>query len=154
MKRRILVVALGVCVGACGYDSSRANTADAFVEDCNFDSRAQTYTPGLTASSDDGVKVVLVSALPTRPVRFENTWQVQILDAQDQPMEASLVVEPFMPDHGHGTPQPPLPEAGTELGSYDMGPFDLWMPGIWELRMLVTRDEVTSRADFTFCIEE
>ncbi len=154
--KRILVVALLIGVGACGEDSEGTpDTPDAFVENCSDDSRAHTYTPGLTVTSDDGMKVVLVSAVPAPPVRFDNTWEVQILDAQDQPMEASsFVVEPYMPDHGHGTSEPPLPQAGSELGSYEMGPFDLWMPGIWQVHMIVTHGEDTSRATFTFCIDE
>ena len=119
------------------------------------DPRAQTYVPGMSVSAADGAQLVLVSAAPAPPVRFENVWSVQFLNAQDQPLAVSEVrVEPFMPDHGHGTPQPPLPVAGENVGGYDMGPFDLWMPGVWEMRISADHGETTSTAVMTFCIEE
>jgi hypothetical protein len=120
-----------------------------------MDPRAQAYVPGMSVAADDGVQVTLLEALPAPPVRFDNVWTLQILDAADQPMaDTQLVVEPYMPDHGHGTPQPPSPVPGDGVGQYDMGPFDLWMPGIWELRFSVSHEGSTSLAVMTFCLEE
>lgn len=149
--RIVLISAL--LLFACG--GSEPSVEPDAAADCTQDSRAQTYTPGMAVAADNGVQVVLLSAAPAPPVRFENIWSLQILDAQDQPLEVSdISVEPFMPDHGHGTPQPPNPVAGATAGVFDMGPFDLWMPGIWELRISVSHGENTSLALLTFCIEE
>jgi hypothetical protein len=106
-------------------------------------------------SADDGLKVVILDALPQPPARFDNVWSIQILDELDQPLSVDAFrIDPYMPDHGHGTPRPPVPIDGADVGGYDMGPFDLWMPGIWELRLAVDHDGATSTATFTFCIEE
>jgi hypothetical protein len=140
-------------VGACGDDSS-SSAADAMA-DCTEDPRGQTYTPGMTVAADDGIQVALVEALPAPPVRFGNVWDLEVRDAAGAPVSfTSLGVVPFMPDHGHGTPQPPLPVAGVETGTFSMGPFDLWMPGIWELRFSVDREGTISLATMTFCLEE
>jgi hypothetical protein len=109
----------------------------------------------MLALAGDGIQVALLMASPAPPVRFDNEWTVQILDAQGQALEATaLQVEPFMPDHGHGTPKPPLPLAGDQVGQYHMDLFDLWMPGIWELRFTVVHASATSTAVLTLCIEE
>ena len=138
---------------ACGDDSS-SSAADA-MPDCTEDPRGQSYSPGMTVAADDGIQVALIEARPAPPVRFENVWDLEVRDAAGVPVSVtSLAVVPFMPDHGHGTPQPPLPEAGVETGTFSMGPFDLWMPGIWELRFSVDREGTISLATMTFCLEE
>ncbi len=148
---RFLLVSLLLC--ACS-DNQEAAVPDA-TPDCSLDSRAQVFSAGMSAMADDGVQVVLVSALPAPPVRFDNEWSVQILDAQGEALDVTeLQVEPFMPDHGHGTPEPPMPVAGQELGDWEMGPFDLWMPGIWEVRFAIVHAGTTSIAVLTLCIEE
>ncbi len=102
-----------------------------------------------------GIGLVLQAAEPLAPVRFDNTWTVQAVDAQGAPLvTTNLSVEPYMPDHGHGTPEPPEAVSGTEPGSYEMGPFDLWMPGIWELHFSIEHESQTSVATLTICIEE
>lgn len=139
---------------SCGDDNSSGAAADA-MPDCTEDPRGQSYSAGMTALADDGIQVVLVEARPGPPVRFDNVWDVEVRDSSGVPVAVTtLVVEPFMPDHGHGTPQPPLPEAGVETGTFSMGPFDLWMPGIWELRFSVDREGTISLATMTFCLEE
>jgi len=106
-------------------------------------------------SAADGVGVVLLTTAPAPPERFDNLWTLQIVDADDSPMTPTdVAVVPFMPDHGHGTPQPPKPVAGSEPGSYSMGPFDLWMPGIWEMTFTIEHEATTSTAVLTLCIEE
>lgn len=51
--------------------------------------------------------------------------------------ELELVMTPFMPAHGHGTPQEP---SVTPLGngSYRFDDVLLPMPGLWELRTTVS----------------
>lgn len=148
------LIAIALLLSACG-GTDDANVSTDAQPDCTMDSRIQTYSAGMRVAASDGVQVALLSAAPAPPVRFDNQWTVQILDAADQPMpDTELVVVPFMPDHGHGTPQPPNPVAGQDPGTYEMGPFDLWMPGVWELTFSVAHDQTTSVAIMTFCLEE
>ena len=142
-----------VLVAACASDEE-PEASDAMA-DCTVDSRAEAYAPGMQAMAPDGTRLVLVSAEPGPPVRFDNTWTVQALGADGEPLAVTdLRVEPFMPDHGHGTPEPPEPVAEAEPGRYRMGPFDLWMPGIWQLHFSMDHGETTSTATLSFCIEE
>lgn len=149
-----MAISAALLMGAgCGSDDA-SETPDA-MPDCSQDSRGQTYTPGMVATSSDGTQLAINMALPNPPVRFDNVWTVQVLDAEARPMVASaLRVVPFMPDHGHGTPEPPQPTTGTEAGEFNMGPFDLWMPGIWELNIEADHGDQTSAYSFTFCIQE
>jgi hypothetical protein len=154
MKERLLLTLATLAIAACGGEQGGNVAADA-TPDCRLDSRIQIYVPGMSATADDGVQVALLTASPAPPTRFDNFWTMQILDSQDQPIaDAELRVEPFMPDHGHGTPRPPIPVAGEAVGSFDMGPFDLWMPGVWELRLEVVQGDTTSLSLLSFCIEE
>ncbi|MCP4443864.1 MAG: hypothetical protein GY811_00780 [Myxococcales bacterium] len=149
---RVLPIAAALAF-ACG-DKSDPGVTDAHA-DCSQDPRAQEFVPGMHVAAPDGVGLLLVSAAPAPPVRFENTWTVQAVDAEQNPLAVtSLSIEPFMPDHGHGTPQPPEPVAGGDVGSFEMGPFDLWMPGVWQLHVTMEHEGGTSVATLTFCIEE
>ena len=153
IMKTLPIIALSLLLSCCGDDNNTA-TADA-TPDCTQDPRAQPYSQGMGVTAEDGVQVVILDALPQPPVRFDNVWSIQLLDNLDQPLAADAFrIEPYMPDHGHGTPKPPVPIDGEDVGVYDMGPFDLWMPGIWELRVAVDHEGTTSTATFTFCIEE
>jgi hypothetical protein len=147
------IAACALLASACGSDSS-SSAADA-MPDCSEDPRGQSYVPGMTVAADDGIQIALVEARPAPPVRFDNSWDLEVRDAAGVPVSVTtLGVVPFMPDHGHGTPEPPLPVPGAETGTFSMGPFDLWMPGIWELRFSVDREGTVSLATMSFCLEE
>ena len=63
----------------------------------------------------------------------------KIVDTSDAPQDAvSVVVSPYMPDHGHGTT--PLDYDGVATGApgtFTAGPFDLFMPGYWAITVHV-----------------
>ncbi len=147
------IIVSAFALSACGEDAAHEHP-DAH-QNCSTDSRVMTYAAGMSVTADDGMKLSLLTATPSPPARFENTWSIQTQDADGQPMEATAMrIEPFMPDHGHGTQAPPLPAAGTGVGVFDMGPFDLWMPGIWDLHVEFDHGGMTSKALLTFCIDE
>jgi hypothetical protein len=153
MNQIFFVSALSLGLLHCG--GSEAAVAPDAAPDCSQDVRAQPFAPGMAATASDGVQVILVSALPAPPQRFDNRWSLQVKGADDLVLEgASLGVTPFMPDHGHGSPSPPTVEPGEQLGSFEMGPFDLWMPGIWELNFAVEIEATTSLAKLTICVQE
>ena len=70
---------------------------------------------------------------PASPVVGENTMYIELFDAEDQPLEgATIVVDPQMPEHGHGSPDVPvITDMGD--GDYEAFPVTLFMPGMWEV---------------------
>jgi YtkA-like len=149
------LVALAVStVAGCGGGGTQQNdTPDA--QSCASDSRAMTYTVGM-AQVGSGAEVTfkLMSVSPAPPMRNDNTWQVDLVDGNGDPIEgAVMTATPFMPDHGHGTP---IKAVVTEPspGHYDIEPLNLWMPGIWQVTLDATPQGGTKdQAVFTFCIE-
>ena len=99
----------------------------------------------------------VISTDPGPPDRGDNTWTLQVLDATDAAMSiTALQGSPFMPAHNHGTS--PADHAGisTDQVTWTVGPFDLFMPGLWELRVAILLDEPTDaerQAIIPFCVE-
>jgi hypothetical protein len=57
-----------------------------------------------------------------------------------------------MPDHGHGTN--PLWNDATEVdGKFEVGPFNLFMPGLWQFTVSVEAQNQTDSALVSFCVE-
>jgi hypothetical protein len=116
-----------------------------------------TYTAGMQKEGDSGTfTVVLVAADPAPPDKGDNVLTLQILDDAGLPVDdATVVVAPFMPEHGHGTSPAEFdaPHTGSD-GTYVSTPMDLFMGGLWDLVVQVTgSDNSTDEATFTFCIE-
>ncbi len=116
------------------------------------------YMAGMVASGADGlVDISLVSSDPGPPEKGDNTVVIQLLDAASgDPVDgASVVLRPWMPEHGHGS----SPETfdvtwtGVETGEFSTTP-NLFMGGLWELTFEVeTAGGDTDTATFTFCVE-
>lgn len=106
-------------------------------------------------SRDGETMVVTVSdAMPSDPVRGDNMWMFDVADAQGNAIEGiDFVVKPWMPDHGHGTP------VATEVmdmgaGTYHVEPINLFMRGLWEVRLELTVDDgPTEEIVFHACVE-
>lgn len=100
-----------------------------------------SYSAGMMKMGED-VHVVLVSAEPGPPDVGNNTWTLRVTDMSDGVLpNASVSVAPFMPEHAHGTSPADFAGAATENESeYTVGPFDLFMPGTWEMTVSVTAD--------------
>lgn len=115
-----------------------------------------TYVDGISKSGA-AFSVAIVSASPAPPEKGENTYTIKLTDASGAAVDdATLIVEPFMPAHGHGTV--PASYAGKAKGAdgvYELDPMDLFMPGTWELRVTVTGADGTTveNLTFTWCIE-
>lgn len=110
-----------------------AGTSDSVVS-CQNDSRVDQYVANLAkASSDGALKVTLVSSDPAPPAVGTNTWTIKVTDGTGAPMSnAPIKLDPFMPDHGHGTSV----EAGIAAqpdGAYTITNLYLFMPGVWRL---------------------
>jgi hypothetical protein len=64
---------------------------------------------------------------------------------------ADVTLTGWMPEHGHGLTAVPLTE---ELGGgrYEIQPIVLYMPQLWELDVVVTRNDEREAVTFTFCV--
>lgn len=148
------------CLGAlrllagCGHSHPPASA-------CASETRAEAYTPGMEKTSPSGNLVVrLVESQPAPPQKGDNTWTLQIRDKAGGPLPgAMLQVDPFMPDHGHGTP---IKAQSTELsapapaGQYRVSPINLFMPGLWQVTITATPStppQTPESVMFPFCIE-
>lgn len=120
------------------------------------DSGCMTYREGMQLQTeDDLVTITLLSASPAPPDVGNNGWRLALLNADGAALSgASVKIAPFMPAHGHGTSPAEFEGVEGEPGIFDLGPFDLFMPGTWEVTTTVTlSDESAHVAVFTFCVE-
>lgn len=147
--RAALVLAL-VPAAACSDDVPPDDTT----YNCDADDRDEPFAVGLERMGPGGTLFTIVSADPVQPRRGNNFWQIRVMRSGAPVTDAAaLKVTPFMPDHGHSPSVRATWTPRTEAGHYDVGPINLWMPGVWELTFEDTpagmpRDSVL----FTFCI--
>jgi hypothetical protein len=162
MKLRLPLLAALPCLAlaGCGDDhgDDHGDHPDANI-DCSMETRATPYMAGMIEQGDT-VKVALVSSDPAPPGRGDNAWTIQVMDADDQPLDGLTItmdsnVDVFMVDHGHGTPKQPVITPVGSNGEYTLDPINLWMPGYWEVTPHISDgadldDEVT----FKICIDD
>ena len=147
---RILLVSALCWLAGCGSDASHADGGAS--GDAAACTGGQTYSAGMEVAGTLGLRIALESADPAPPGRFDNHWVVRLTDAAGAPVDsATLAVVPFMPAHQHGTSKPVVVTA-MGGGRYDLAPVNLWMPGLWEVRIAVTAGALTDRIVFSFCI--
>lgn len=109
---------------------------------------------GLRLTSGELVLSVL-ETFPVPPGVGDNEWIVLLRDTSQQPVTGlaeSLVVTPFMPEHGHGTPTA-VGVAEVDAGEYRLGPVNTFMPGLWRIRLLVNRAPEPRLFEFNVCVE-
>jgi hypothetical protein len=97
----------------------------------------------------------VVETLPTPPAVGDNVWRVRLDDAAHEPvtgLAASMTVTAFMPDHGHGTPVS-VGVRETEPGAYELAPINTFMPGLWQIRLDLTRTDAPERFEFDVCVK-
>jgi hypothetical protein len=141
------LLALVACSGGSSDDGTEAG--------CASDARAQMYVAGLEQASDAGMfKARWVEGTPAPPDRGNNTWKLEILDPNGSPMAgvSRVRVKAWMPDHGHGT-NPLWNDATGAGGTYEVGPFNLFMPGLWQFTVSVETQSQTDSALVAFCVE-
>ncbi len=146
-----LIAALGL--GACGGGGGPAALPDA-AYDCATETRADTFSAGMTKAGTQGVVTFrLMSSTPAPPSRGDNTWAIDLTDANGAPVTgATVTVVPFMPDHNHGT-QIKAQLTEPTAGHYQATPVNLWMPGLWQVTITATPAGGTlDKAVFSFCI--
>ena len=83
------------------------------------------------------LNVKLIDAMPSPPEKNQNDWTVEITDQDGKPITSpdDFVVQPWMPEHGHGTNgRDPVVTALSTPGQFLLSPVYMWMGGLWEIR--------------------
>jgi hypothetical protein len=129
--------------------------ADIFIP-CADDFRAEHYVAGMKKTGANGQTITLLSSDPGPPIKGNNVWQVSVTDAANAPQSgATLKVNPFMPDHGHGSPAKTAVKPLADPGQYTVAPVYLFMAGLWEITFNVTAlSGVQDVVVFRFCIDQ
>jgi len=115
-----------------------------------------TYIAGMEKASTDGhFRVALVESTPIPQDLTLYTWTVEVRDAQGAVLDgASLVAEPTMPDHGHGTFPVTTPGVATdETGRFTLSDMDLFMAGTWRVEIRITHSDLTDTVFFYFTLD-
>ena len=92
---------------------------------------------------------------PAPPGVGDNVWRLRLDDATHEPvtgLAASMSVTAFMPDHGHGTPVS-VGVTENKPGEYELGPVNTFMPGLWQISLVLTRAAASERFEFNVCVE-
>jgi hypothetical protein len=95
--------------------------------------------------SQSGAYLAHYTLDPDPPVTGENKLALSIAKAGGAAVPgAELVVTPWMPTMGHGTPVTPTVET-LGGGDYRVSHLDYTMPGSWEVRIELTDGAVTDQ---------
>ncbi|HVR20932.1 MAG TPA: FixH family protein, partial [Polyangiaceae bacterium] len=120
--------------------------------------RGEAMVRGMVETSEDGLlAVTLADATPLPPVQGENTWTVDVSEA-DAPVldegdaDAQVIANIYMAEHDHN-----IRKRGTMTapGVFEFAQFPITMNGYWEITIQVQSDaDVNEREDavFGFCV--
>jgi hypothetical protein len=152
---RILIVALCAAWTTAARGSTAVLDAGTGLIGCQGDVRVTPWAPKVSVvSKKGGLHFTLVEASPAPPARGDNHWTLRVTDASGAVKpHLALSVEPFMPDHGHGTGVKARVSAQPD-GTYAVGPLNLFMPGVWRVTVFVSMNagRPDDEAVFFFCI--
>lgn len=143
----VRLLCLGIVLAACGDDPAPPSALP-----CGG-ATVDTFAAGLTKSSEGGAfEVTLLDASRRPPDRGDNTFTLRVerLPGREPVAPEAIALRPWMPRHGHGS-TPAVFTATSSPGGAAVGPVDLFMPGLWELRFSIEPDP--ERAVFSFCVE-
>ncbi len=147
-------VALG-----CGEDHGHEGGDD---PTCEEDTRDDEFVAGISKTGGAGYTLSIVDSLPAPPDKGNNVWTIALTDSNGDPLSGvALEAEPFMPDHGHGTPEIAVFTDNGD-GNFTLDPVNFFMPGYWETTVTVVDEGATDAEDddvdldtvvFKFCVD-
>lgn len=113
----------------------------------------EDFALGMSKSTPDGdLTVAVVAAEPAPPLVGANAWRVQLSDGNGEALTAANVsFAGWMPQHGHGLNAVPLIHE-LDGGRYEIEPIILYMPQLWELSIVVARDDERDVVTFDVCV--
>ena len=136
----LLSLSLLVSVVLMGCETSAEESCEAPVGEC--------FRLGWVVSGEQ-VSLEVLEASPQEPVRGLNSWVVALQSPTGELLTGcALHLEPYMPDHRHGSNVVDSVEQGE--GRYLLEGFDLIMPGYWTLPIEVTCPEMSAPETLTF----
>ena len=131
-----LAAALGLAGTGCGGSNAAPPIDSGPLYSCATEMRAVPYAPNLERTSDAGTyKAVLVAADPAPPIKGNNTWTIEIRDANNIPVDAlTVTASANMRDHAHPPSVTPVATAAGH-GRYTVTPLYLFMAGLWDITL-------------------
>jgi hypothetical protein len=141
------------CGGSGGKGSDEHQHQDVASDVCHSETGFDTYSDGMSKTSDGGMTVALTGAVPAPPAQFDNEWTLVVTDAAGEPVVgATIEVLPWMTEHGHGSNVAPVVQ-DNEDGTYTVTDINLHMVGVWDTRVTVaTSDGAREDVTFSFCV--
>ena len=110
---------------------------------------------GLAKDGVHGVlRVRLMESDPIPEYTDMYTWSLEVVDLDGQPITgATIIAEPRMLFHDHGT-FPPFTEAvESPEGGYQLVDMDLFMPGVWHIMIRITTADGDDEVAYDFDLE-
>lgn len=125
-----------------------APSADASVSDAH--GHAGSAAPGVVWQESEvlGVSVGLMH-VSGPPMAGESAVELRVERAGEPVSGLAIAVEPWMPGHGHGTPEVPVVDEVSE-GRYRVENVVYTMPGAWELRVTIGAGDAEDTVIFAF----
>ena len=147
MKKVLLFVMFLILVAGCV-------TTEEYREEMGRTEHAHKFTKHYEKSlfliSKQGLYSVEMVVKDERLKVGKNRVSIIVHDRNDRDVPgASLLIQPWMPEMGHGIDiEPAIEEKGG--GLYEISNLVLTMPGHWEIRVQISKDGVTDIAVFDF----
>lgn len=160
----LLAAALALHLSACGdeagdthadthtHESESETDADTGTE-TGEELQTDTYVDGLSKDTENGMYTVKLTSDPGPPALGDNMWMLGITSDGAPVVGASVKVEPWMPQHGHG-PNTPATVSEVSDGMYHAHPLDLFMAGVWDTTVTVETTAGSDTVHFVFEIAE
>lgn len=107
----------------------------------------------LAQPTADGLyQVTLVPGIEPVPVGKMHTWLVAVTDSDGKSVDAEVVMDGGMPQHGHGLPTVPKVTGKDPQGRHIVGGMRFNMPGWWVLTIDVSGARGTDKATFNLVL--
>jgi hypothetical protein len=148
---RFLVVglALALLAPACAGDDD--DGGDHTEVNCATETRDDEYVAGMSKDGDV-FTFRLMDSVPAPPDKDDNAWTIRVEDGGEGVPGLAVDVSLNMPDHGHGTPVPvEITDEGD--GVYVADPLNMWMPGLWDVKITADDGAADDDVTFRFCVQ-
>lgn len=142
-------LALALFAPACAGDDD--DGGDHTEVNCATESRDDEYVAGMSKEGD-AFSFRLMDSVPAPPDKDDNVWTIRIEDGGEGVPDLAVDVSLNMPDHGHGTPvEVVITDEGD--GVYVADPVNMWMPGLWDVKITADDGVTSDDATFRFCVQ-
>ena len=154
-----LLLCLSVLCIACGDHHEGGHHAHAGIRlaaDAGTGLQGDEYLAGMEKVTTDGhFRVALIESTPIPQDLTLYTWTIEVRSADGQPLDgATVVAEPTMPDHGHGTFPITTPGVAADgVGRFTLTDMDLFMAGVWQVELRISVGELSDTAFFHFVLD-